>query len=54
MALMIANLPLDKELDRAEMGAVRGGCVFQRSGFHTVGVSFASPPIVVTPVLQTD
>ena len=34
MALTIANLSIDKELDRAEMGAVRGGSIFQNNGVN--------------------
>ena len=44
MALTIANLSIDKELDRAEMGAVRGGSIFQNNGVNANSVSgFCSP-----------
>ena len=57
MALTIANLSIDKELDRAEMGAVRGGSIFQNNGVNAnsiSGFSFASPQINVAPVTQDD
>jgi hypothetical protein len=57
MSLQIQNLSLDKELDRAEMGAVCGGSNFVNNGvnaIHTGGFSFASPNIITAPVTQVD
>jgi hypothetical protein len=57
MALTIANLSVDKELDRAEMGAVRGGSIFQNNGVnanYNGGFSFGSPQTNVAPVTQVD
>ncbi|MDR5816883.1 MULTISPECIES: hypothetical protein [unclassified Caballeronia] len=56
--LKIDNLAVSKELDRAEMGAIVGGSVFQNNGVNAnlqaVGVSFASPQTNVAPVTQVD
>jgi hypothetical protein len=57
MSLQIQNLSLDKELDRAEMGAVSGGSNFMNNGVNAIstgGFSFASPNIVTAPVTQVD
>jgi hypothetical protein len=58
MSLTIQNLPLEQDLDRAKMGAVRGGSVFLNSGINAItggsGVSFASPNTIVAPVTQVD
>jgi hypothetical protein len=57
MSLKIQNLSLDKELDRAEMGAVSGGGNFLNNGFNAIapsGFSFASPNIIAAPVTQVD
>ena len=39
MSLKIQNLSLDKELDRAEMGAVSGGGNFLNNGFNAIAPS---------------
>ncbi|CAG9174196.1 MULTISPECIES: hypothetical protein [Cupriavidus] len=58
MSLTIQNLPLEQDLDRAKMGAVRGGSLFLNSGVNAItsagGVSFASPNTIVAPVTQVD
>ncbi|KAF7962923.1 hypothetical protein AWV79_10030 [Cupriavidus sp. UYMMa02A] len=58
MSLTIQNLPLEQDLDRAKMGAVRGGSVFVNSGVNAItggaGVSFASPNTIFAPVTQVD
>ena len=58
MSLTIQNLPLEQDLDRAKMGAVRGGSLFLNAGINSIangaGVSFASPNIIVAPVTQVD
>ncbi|MDR5760914.1 MULTISPECIES: hypothetical protein [unclassified Caballeronia] len=56
--LKIDNLAVSKELDRAEMGAIVGGSVFQNNAINANGqfggVSFASPQTNVAPVTQVD
>ena len=56
--LKIDNLAVSKELDRAEMGAIAGGSIFQNNGVNANlqagGVSFASPQTNVAPVTQVD
>jgi hypothetical protein len=58
MSLTIQNLPLEQDLDRAKMGAVRGGSVFVNTGVNAIangaGVSFASPNTIFAPVTQAD
>ncbi len=58
MSLTIQNLPLEQDLDRAKMGAVRGGSVFLNAGVNAIangaGVSFASPNTIFAPVTQVD
>jgi hypothetical protein len=57
MALAISNLSLDKDLDQAEMSAVRGGSTFVNGGANLVngcGVSFGSPVSIAAPVTQVD
>ncbi|MDR5760763.1 hypothetical protein, partial [Caballeronia sp. LZ035] len=49
---------VSKELDRAEMGAIVGGTIFQNNAINAnlqaAGVSFASPQTNVAPVTQVD
>jgi hypothetical protein len=57
--ITIANLAAEKDLDRAEMEAVKGGSsIFSNSAINgnaqLGGVSFASPQINVAPVTQVD
>ncbi|MDR5782501.1 hypothetical protein QCE63_24160 [Caballeronia sp. LZ065] len=56
--LKIDNLAVSKELDRAEMGAIAGGSVFQNNAINANaqigGVSFGSPQTNVAPVTQVD
>jgi hypothetical protein len=56
--LKIDNLAVSKELDRAEMGAIVGGTIFQNNAVNAnlqaAGVSFASPQTNVAPVTQVD
>jgi hypothetical protein len=57
--LNIKNIAEEKELDRAEMEAVKGGSsLFLNSAINSNmqagGVSFASPQINVAPVTQVD
>jgi len=58
MSLTIQNLPLEQELDRAKLSAVRGGSVFLNAGTNAIanggGVSFASPNTIFAPVTQVD
>ena len=58
MSLIIQNLPLEQDLDRAKMGAVRGGSLFLNSAVNAIsgggGVMFASPNTIVAPVTQVD
>jgi hypothetical protein len=56
--LKIDNIAVSKELDRAEMGAIAGGSVFQNNAINANlqagGVSFASPQTNIAPVTQVD
>jgi hypothetical protein len=57
--LKIENLASSKDLGRAEMRAIVGGNdIFANSGnnaiFQNGGLSFASPQIIVAPVMQID
>ncbi|MDR5760771.1 hypothetical protein [Caballeronia sp. LZ035] len=62
--LKIDNLAATKDLDRAEMGAIVGGTIFQsgtifqnngiNANAQVGGVSFASPQTNVAPVTQVD
>jgi hypothetical protein len=57
MSLKIQNLSLDKELDRAEMGAVSGGSNFLNNGVNAIatgGFSLGSPNTISAPVTQVD
>jgi S-adenosylmethionine hydrolase len=54
----IANIGAEKELDREEMSAIKGGMdIFSNAGKNVnlqSGVSFASPQVNVAPVTQVD
>jgi hypothetical protein len=57
--LKIENLASSKDLGRAEMQAIVGGNdIFSNSGNNAIlqgsGLSFASPQIIVAPVMQID
>ncbi|MDR5760766.1 hypothetical protein [Caballeronia sp. LZ035] len=56
--LKIDNLAVSKELDRAEMGAIVGGTVFQNNAINANaqigGVSFGSAQTNIAPVTQVD
>ena len=58
MSLIIQNLPLEQDLDRVKMGAVRGGSLFLNSGVNAItgggGVMFASPNTIDASVTQVD
>jgi len=58
MSLTIQNLPVEQELDRAKMSAVRGGSVFLNAGTNAIingdGMCVAKPNTIVAPVTQVD
>ena len=55
--LKIDTLAVSKDLDRAEMGAIAGGSIFQNNGINSNangGFSFLSSQTNVAPVTQVD
>ncbi|MCG2579156.1 hypothetical protein LZ012_19370 [Dechloromonas sp. XY25] len=59
-SITIKDLSIAKELDRAELAAVRGGSTFNNSGMNLSaalggsGIGGAATSVVVAPVTQVD
>jgi hypothetical protein len=54
-SLSISDLPRNEALSAQTLGDVRGGGNFNFGNMNTaIGGGFASPAIVVAPVIQTD
>jgi hypothetical protein len=55
--MKIDNLAVSKDLDRAEMGAIAGGSIFQNNGINSnanSGFSALSSQTNIAPVTQVD